>query len=164
MKNILVISLLFLLASCSQSHKDEVIVPEDSGYYIVSKMNNLDWKGTLYVKKDANQDTLNIGGSFERPTTGTESLWMRIKFNGVGIYPLTGRQMSFSTVIGGDAFMNRYDLIVGESAKMVITKYDSTSKILEGTFEGILRQSRADVNSLDSLNVVDGKFRGYIGL
>lgn len=139
-----------------------MITPEGTEYYIVSNINNQNWKGAVYVRQDWDPDTLYIGGTFDRPAVGTESLQMRIKFKGLGVYPLTGRQLNFSTIVGGDGIMNSYILAAGDSAKMEITKYDSTSKVLEGIFEGTLKKQHGDTTLPNSLHFVNGKFRGKI--
>jgi hypothetical protein len=160
MKNILVILLTFLTVSCCHNKEGETIAPEESGFYIIAKCNNQDWKGDVAIMSKLIPDTLLIWGSVEAQGIGVDELEMRVKFKGVGSYEMTTGQVSLRNVVGGDGVMGVFELARGESVKLEVTRYDSTSQIMEGKFEGILRKRHGDVDLPESLSFVSGRFRG----
>lgn len=140
------------LLSC---HENEDPVQGDN--FITALRNGVAWKGTCEMEIDSN-DTLRIWGRDRE-----ENLHMRVKFDGVGRYELTGRRAWFYQTVGGDVLVSEYTLPAGATGELMITGYDSTSRTLDGTFDINLAKARANPdNNIDHFHFTNGRLLGTI--
>lgn len=75
------------------------------------------------------QDSLYISGS-----VGSQYLSMHIKFTGTGKYVLTGKQVGYMLLLGGDGLMAQYYADPTAESVLNIGAYDEENKIISGSF------------------------------
>jgi hypothetical protein len=148
MKNILIISLVLLIVSCSKDD-DTSVVPGTS--VLSMKINGTQWSGNIIGNMvDETTDNLVVQ-SFN---TSPESFGFTIEdFTGVGDYP-TSQGSNFT-----GALFSRKDKVIfsggGTDIKYKVTSIEGsgTSKKGHGTFSGIMKSSAGEV-----LTITEGKF------
>jgi hypothetical protein len=115
-----------LIYSC---HKDSKVVPAD--YYFKANKNGAGWGGQGSASAIPG-DSLRLTAL--KPT-GEEQIYINIKFNGLGTYPLTGTQAAFFTTVGMDVLTSHYRLDTTKNRSLTILSYSTKTRIISGTFE-----------------------------
>lgn len=102
------------------------------------------------------QDSLDIFG-----VGSEESMYIRIKFNGVGKYLLNGKQASYTTTIGQDVRLSNYALDPSNVSTFIITDYNASEQIILGTFNIFMIRTygNPETDYPKNLNFSEGKFR-----
>ena len=117
---------IVLIYSC---HKDSKVIPAD--YYFKASKNGTDW--------GAQGSTYTIPGDSLKLTAlnpaGEEQMYINIKFNGDGTYPLTGKQAAFFTTAGMDVITSNYSLDSAKTSWITVSSYNAKTRIISGTFE-----------------------------
>jgi len=154
MNKIAAILLVLIITSC---HQDDRVGINS----VFAKRNNLDWIGTTEISLDRVTDTLTFFGIANRPND--EVIVMKIKFNGTGSYSLTKDQGLYYSTVGGDVWTSEYRLAPNTVGEIVISKYEPTEKLIEGSFEISLKKERSNPeNNIDFYNFTQGTFKGQI--
>jgi hypothetical protein len=139
----------FLIYSC---HKDSKVIPAD--YYFSANKNGTGWgaQGNTYSIPG---DSLRLAAF--RPT-GEEHINISIKFDGNGIYLLTGNQAEFFTTIGLDVLTSHYRLDTTRNNSLTILSYSTKTGIISGRFElHVLKDG--DPNEYVPIDFNNGMFR-----
>jgi hypothetical protein len=156
MKKIALILLTVALISCQDDNT--AALPENS--FSVNR-NYATWEGITEIHLDSNTDTLTFLGVGSRPNA--EIIVMKTRFQGLGAYPLTKNQGYYYTLVGGDVLTSEYTLAPNVDGQLVLSRYDSTKKILEGSFNVLLKKKGSSpANHTDVLVFTNGKFRGKV--
>jgi hypothetical protein len=145
---ILLIALSILTYSCKKD-KNQTIT--DTNFYITGLKNNNSWTGTPFA--GILGDTLFISGGLSQ-----EGVRMKIKFNSVNSYVLTGNQSDLTQSING-AVTAQYKLRTDTVSQVNITAYDATNQIYEGNFTLKLVQSYPISANPVRVSFTNGKFR-----
>ena len=88
---------------------------------------------------------------------------MKIKFQGLGQYPLRKNQASYYSTIGGDVLASDYRLAPNSIGQLIISEFDIENKLVEGNFRLRLNKKWSySEDNVDVLNLSDGKFKGKI--
>ncbi len=153
--NLILVSLLFLsfgIVSCDNDDN------QDEPNFILSKINEVNWNGVPEININHVNDTLTLLGS------GNEQVVVfKIKFNGEGVYNLSGTQANYYTTIGGDVITSLYTLGTSSSSQITITEYNSEQNIVKGNFElSLLKEWSNPENNENSLSFTNGQFKGNI--
>ena len=127
MKKLLTIVCCAVCVITSSCHKDSKVIPQD--FYFKFSKNGSGWGGVAYANKITG-DSLRIT-AFR--ATSEEQLYIDIKFNGTGTYPLTLGQAKFFTTIGMDALTSEYGLDPSQNSQLVISSYDAKTNIISGS-------------------------------
>ncbi|MEP6612017.1 MAG: DUF6252 family protein [Mucilaginibacter sp.] len=138
MKKLLAIvccAVCMIIYSC---HKDSKVIPQD--FYFKSSKNGVAWGAQGSAAKILG-DSLRITAF--RPT-GEEQLYVDIKFNGAGTYPLTPGQAKFFTTIGMDVLTSEYRLDTTQHSKLVISGYDAKNNIISGSGDFYMLKNSPD--------------------
>jgi len=156
MKQVVSLILVLVVAvSCSENES----APGEN--FVSVKRNGQTWTGAARIYLDDTKDTLVIEGISD--PANTEVVGMRIKFNGIGTYPLEKQQGYYYTTIGGDVLTTTYKLNPAASGVLVISDYNPKKKHIEGIFEMSVKQDWSYMeNPADVLNFTDGLFQGKI--
>lgn len=153
MKGIVAFFLISIMISC---HEGEL-----THNYVSAKRNSLGWIGYPEIRIDNATDTLTFLGIANRPND--EVIVIKIKFEGIGSYTLTKDQGYYYTTVGGDVLTSEYRLSPNTVGQIVISKYEETTRSIEGSFEMSLKKERSNpANNIDIFNFTDGSFRGKI--
>lgn len=152
---ILIITLGFF--SCKNDKEKESVDPEN--YSFSAEKNNEKWAGTTSIQlKSADSDTVSFFFTANHPND--EVLVINVKFNGTGVYPLNKNQAFYYSTVGGDVIVSRYAMGAEESGNLTITKYDTTQKLIEGTFDlSLKKQSANPENNVDILKFTNSTFK-----
>lgn len=141
---------IVLIYSC---HKDSKVVPAD--YYFKAGKNGTDWgaQGSTYTIPG---DSLKLTALNQ---AGGEQMYIDIKFNGNGTYPLTGKQAAFSITTGTDVITSNYRLDTTQTSSLVISSYNTKTRIISGTFMLHVLLDSSDPNVYVPINFGNGVFR-----
>ena len=143
---------LIALAACS-CKKDNTVAQED--FYFQARKNNTAWVANANSYYTPGEDTLRIQ-AFK--TDSEQQIFLALKFNGKGTYPLKGSRSGFLTTIGQDAVTSQYRLNEKKANALIITDYNSSTQVITGRFE--LNLVRDDyTNALTPLVFSKGSFR-----
>jgi hypothetical protein len=143
MKKILAViccAVCVIVASC---HKDSKVIPQD--FYFKSSNNGVAW-GAQGTAAKIPGDSIRITAF--RPA-GEEQLYIDIKFNGAGTYPLTLGQARFFTTVGMDVLTSDYRLDTTQHSKLVISSYDAKNKIISGSGDLYMLKNSTDYVQLN---------------
>ncbi len=127
MKKLLAVVCCAVSLIISSCHKDSKVIPQD--FYFNSSKNGVDWGAVVSTTKILG-DSLRITAF--KPA-GEEQLYIDIKFNGPGTYPLALGQAKFFTTIGMDVLTSEYRLDTTLHSKLVISSYDAKNNIISGS-------------------------------
>jgi hypothetical protein len=145
---------LSLLSAC---HTD---APLNNGKFSTKK-NGTTLTGDVTLRLDKTTDSLYIFAIAHKPND--EVIGMTIKFNGIGEYTLTKNQAFYYSTVGGDVIVSEYKLPENMSARLVISRYTTGDKIVEGTFTMTLHQSMSNPpSSISTLTLEEGTFKARI--
>jgi hypothetical protein len=145
---------LCVLFSC---HTD---APLNNGIFSIKK-NGTVLTGDVTLRLDKTTDTLYIFAIAHKPNE--EVIGMTIKFNGTGEYTLTKNQAFYYATVGGDVIVSEYKLPENTTARVVISRYTTGDKIVEGTFTMTLHQSMSNPpNTINILTLEEGTFKARI--
>jgi hypothetical protein len=87
-------------------------------------------------------------------------LVINVKFDGTGVYTLNKNQAFYYSTIGGDVISSRYVMSSEDTGRLVILKYDTIHKQIEGNFEISLRKQSANPdNNVDVLKFTNSSFK-----
>lgn len=151
------LAILFLaLGIFSCKNNKESLAPEN--YLFSAEKNDEKWSGTTEIQLQApDADTLTL---LFKADNLSEVLWVKIKFNEIGTYPLKGNQAGYYSMVGGDGITSRYVMDNGETGQLIITKYNPAQKLIEGKFDVSLRKQYANPeNNIDVLKFSNGCFK-----
>jgi hypothetical protein len=141
---------IVLIYSC---HKDSKVIPAD--YYFKVNKNGADW--------GAQGSTYTIPGDSLKLTAlspvGGEQIYVNIKFNGTGTYPLTGKQAAFFISTGMDVITSNYRLDTTQTSSLVVLSYNTKTRIISGTFELHVLLDSSDPNVYVPISFTNGIFR-----
>jgi len=127
MKKLLTVVCCAVCIIISSCHKDSKVIPQD--FYFNSSKNGADWGAVVSASKILG-DSLRITAF--KPV-GEEQLYIDIKFNGPGTYPLALGQAKFFTTVGMDVVTSEYRLDTTQHSKLVISSYDAKNHIVSGS-------------------------------
>ena len=125
-----------------------IIDPSDEsrGYYFAATKNGRGWQGQAEASFQGEERTTLVilgvlpGGQ----ALPEEVVGIRLLFNGLGMYPVEPEAGFYYTVIGGDVVDRQYESFGSVDDQAVISRYDSTARIIEGTFRLRLKNTRAE--------------------
>jgi hypothetical protein len=147
------IILLFIVFSCSDDKeagiKNTIAAEKDSDT----------WAGRTEMNLNAVPDTLVILGIAKE-----EVLVMKIRFNGIGTYPLLKNQAIYYTTVGGDVLTSEYKSDAGNHVgELIITGYDENNKVIQGTFQINLKKVWSNPeNNITAVTFSKGLFNGKV--
>jgi hypothetical protein len=103
-------------------------------------------------------DSIAVGGLSQ-----DAGIRMHIKFNGKGIYTLTGNQAKYYQKINSDT-VSRYNIGVANGSSLEVTDYDSTNRVIAGKFTLNLKGLSLLASSVypDSVKYSKGQFSVYL--
>lgn len=133
-------------------HKDSKVVPAD--YYFKADKNGTSWgaQGSTYAIPG---DSLKLTALNPE---GGEQIYINIKFNGDGTYPLNGKQAAFFTTDGTGGITGNYRLDTNKTSWVTVSSYNAKTRIISGTFElHVLKDS--DPNMYASIDFTNAVFR-----
>jgi hypothetical protein len=158
MKKIAIVLLVLTLVACEDNDKEN---PTAGGEFVWAKRNNVTWSGAADISIDHASDTMTIFGVADRPND--EVLMMRIKFNGVGTYPLVKNQARYYSTVGGDIVVSEYRLASDVAGSLMVLDYDAATKIIQGQFDVQLKK-RISVpeNNIETFSFTKGVFKGTV--
>jgi hypothetical protein len=139
-----------LIFSC---HKDTKVVPAD--YYFRASQNGADWAAPASTDYIAG-DSLHLIAV--KPTNG-EQIFINIKFNGIGMYPLTGRQAAYFTASSMDAPTTRYKLDFTKPSFLNVKSYSTQTHVISGRFELHVLKDSNNPNEYVPIDFTGGLFR-----
>ncbi len=153
MKRLVVVYIAFsilFIAGCKKQQVDT--------FFITTKKNNINYSffpAPTYTDKDS----LDIFGSGPE-----ESLYIRIKFNGLGKYILKEKQARYNNTIGSDVAISNYILDPTIESTFIITGYNSSGNIITGTFNIFMIRTYGNPETAypKNLNFSNGKFRLHL--
>ncbi|MBD1392837.1 DUF6252 family protein [Mucilaginibacter glaciei] len=130
--------------NCCDVYYDPYFVAERNGTNVIAA------PGSAKV----GTDTISIFG-----VSNQAGVRMRFKFNGKGIYQLSGNQSKYYQVIGSDT-VSRYNLGVAAGSSVEVTAYDSTNRIIGGKFTLNMKRTFPVTSSVypDSVKFTKGQF------
>lgn len=138
MKKLLTVICCAVCVIAASCHKDSKVIPRD--FYFKASKNGVAWGGVATAYKITG-DSLRIS-AFRQ--TGEEQLYINIKFNGPGTYPLSPGEAEFLTTIGMDAVTGEYHLDPTQNSKLVISSYDAKNNIIAGGGELYMLKNSTD--------------------
>ncbi len=117
------------------------------------------WKGSAEASfRSADPGTLVILGVRGNPAYPDDVVGIRLKFSGPGTYAVASEQGFYYTLIGGDVVDKSYRTFGSAYDQVVITRYDSLTKIVEGEMQLRLKDERQEDEVLFSV----GRFRAKV--
>lgn len=140
-----------LLASCIKDRNDCCRVYYDP--YFTALRN-----GTQVIAQPGSAkigtDSISVFG-----VSNQAGVRMRFKFNGKGVYALSGNQSKYYQVIGNDT-VSRYNLGTAAGSSVEVTAYDSINRIIGGKFTLNMKRSFPATSSTyaDSVKFTKGQF------
>ena len=154
MKKLAILFLALGIYACQNDN--ESLNPEN--YLFSAEKNDEKWSGTTEIQLQApDSDTLTL---LFKANNSNEVLWVKIKFDDTGSYPLKGGQAGFYSTAGGDGITSRYGMSAGDLGQLVVTKYNPAQKLIEGTFDVSLTKQYANPeNNIDFLKFSSGCFK-----
>jgi len=158
MRNMLLTLLALGIFSCQDTDQAEPQLAENT--FSVQR-NNVKWSGVPEIRLDAETDSLTFLGISNAPND--EVIVMKIKFQGLGQYTLIKNQAYYYSTVGGDVLTSKYKLAPNSIGQLIVSKYDKDKKSIEGTFDIMLKNDWSySENTIDTLNLTDGNFKGKI--
>jgi hypothetical protein len=148
---IILAALPLLLTACLKDNNNCCAVYYDP--YFVAERN-----GTGVVAQPGSAkvgtDSISVFG-----VSNQAGVRMRFKFNGKGIYALSGNQSKYYQVIGSDT-VSRYNLGTAPGSSVEIVDYDSINRIIGGKFTLNMKRTFPVTSSTypDSVKFTKGKF------
>jgi hypothetical protein len=148
---IILVALPLLLTACLKDNNNCCAVYYDP--YFVAERN-----GTGVIAQPGSAkvgaDSISVFG-----VSNQAGVRMRFKFNGKGIYALTGNQSKYYQVIGNDT-VSRYNLGTAPGSSVEITAYDSINRIIGGKFTLNMKKTFPITSSIypDSVKFTNGQF------
>ncbi len=148
---ILLAATVVVAFSCKKSDQPSNMSPD---YFIDASQNGTNWSGTPQAYHQGT-DTVVITGSGNR-----QLLALRINFQGVGNYSLTGNQGSLLLMYGEAIIAGRYRIGTGSESTVNITAYDATNKTITGTFNVKLANAvTTDTTNPQNIVFTSGAFK-----
>ncbi len=151
---VLQVALFSLCIGIISCDNDNELQPD----FISANLNAQSWKALPELTIDTRTDTLTLLG------VGNEQvIAFKLKFNGEGVYDLSGTQANYYTTVGGDALTSLYTLGETASSQITITAYNSEQNTIKGNFEIVLVKEWSNPeNDLNELNFTQGRFKATI--
>lgn len=119
------------------------------------------WNGSAYASfRSADPGTLLIQGVRRTNEYTEDVVGIRLKFSGPGTYVVASEQGFYDTLIGGDVLDKSYRTFGSAYDQVVITRYDSLAKVVEGEMQ--LRLKNMDERQGDEVLFSLGRFRAKI--
>ncbi|GLU53763.1 DUF6252 family protein [Dyadobacter frigoris] len=148
--------LFFALGIFSCKKDKESFAPEN--YLFSAEKNDEKWTGTTEISLQApDSDTLTL---LFKANNSNEVLWVKIKFNEIGSYPLKGNQAGYYSTVGGDVISSNYVMANGDVGHLTVTKYNPAQKLIEGTFDiSLTKQYANPENNINILKFANGCFK-----
>lgn len=141
-------------------HETEVM-PRITEEFVSARKNDVAWNGLPEIHLNSATDTLTFLAIANQPND--EVLFMKLRFDGAGVYELTGNQAYYYTTVGGDVLTSEYKLVSGVAGILYVENYNAAEHLLEGSFRLTLAKERSNPeNDTPTLHFTDGSFRGYI--
>ncbi|RYY34915.1 MAG: hypothetical protein EOP46_11810 [Sphingobacteriaceae bacterium] len=112
------------LSACRKENKICCDVPEHD--FILANIKDTTW--TAELQTTYYRDSLNLWAQH-----GEEHLFFRLKFNGLGKYPLKATEGTFFYTVGMDVITGQY-ITADNAGEINITLYDKAKNIIEGNF------------------------------
>lgn len=104
-------------------------------------------------------DSLYLFAERGVPTRGTsEILGIRVELAGVGSYALSGSQVQFSVLIGGDGIASSRQGSSAVPGVLTLTALGATGELVTGTLRVLLTPSPEDSPALTPVEFTDGVF------
>ncbi|NER17546.1 DUF6252 family protein [Spongiivirga citrea] len=145
------IFLLLLTLGIISCNNDDQLEPD----FISAEINEKNWNGIPEINVNNVNDTLTLLGS------GNEQVvFFKIKYNGEGVYNLSGSQANFYTTVSGDVITSLYTLGENTSSQITITEHNLEQNILKGNFQISLIQKWSNPeNNVNLLSFTNGQFK-----
>jgi hypothetical protein len=149
---IILAALPLLLTACLKDNNNKCCNVYYDPYFIAQKngVNVYAYPGSAKI----GTDSISVFG-----VSNEAGLRMRFKFNGKGIYALSGNQSKYYQVIGSDT-VSRYNLGTAPGSSVEITAYDSINRIIGGKFTLNMKRTFPVTSSTypDSVKFTKGQF------
>ncbi|WP_159473234.1 DUF6252 family protein [Dyadobacter sp. 3J3] len=154
MRKLAISFLVLVLFSCKKD--EESIAPEN--YLFSAERNDEKWSGATEISlQTPDSDTLTL---LFKANYSSEILWIKIKFNDTGYYPLKANQAGYYSTVGGDVLVSRYVMTSNDTGQLTVTNYNPTKKLIEGTFDlSLTKQYANPENNNDILKFSNGCFK-----
>lgn len=154
MRNIAAFLLILCLSACKGNDSD----PDN---YLTATKNNADWRGNALMELDPAHNIFRIFAETSQHKSVSESISIQIEWKGVGTYILKEREIECNVSYQGDVRTGAYYLPPSRTAKLVITKYDAGTNMIEGNFEALLNKFYSNPDTeIDTFQFSGGKFAG----
>lgn len=134
---------------------------EPDGFYFIANKDGRSWTGQAEAsfQGEARTTLVILGVLPGGQALPEEVVGVRIPFKGPGTYPVEAEAGFYYTVIGGDVVDRQYDSFGSESDHVVISRYDSTASVVEGSFRLQVKNIKA---ADDQVNFRVSGFRARI--
>ena len=124
-KSLLLFAIVALaLTACRKERRMCCDIPEHD--FIMADIKDTTWVAELQTTYY--RDSLNLWAQ-----RGEEHLFFRLKFNGIGKYPLKATEGTFFHTVGMDVITSQY-ITTDNAGEINITLYDKAKNIIEGNF------------------------------
>jgi hypothetical protein len=124
---IILATLPLLLTACLKNNNNNKCCNVYYDPYFIAQKNGVNvyaYPGSAKI----GTDSISVFG-----VSNDAGLRMRFKFNGKGVYALSGNQSKYYQVIGSDT-VSRYNLGTAVGSSVEVTTYDSINRIIGGKF------------------------------
>ena len=147
MRTTLVLSLVLVLLLPGALHC-AIVGPSDEtrGFYFTASKDGRVWSGLAEASfQGEDRTTLVILGVQQDEQALTEEVvGIRLPFSGPGTYPIEPEAGFYYTVLDGDLLVSQFESFGSADDRAVISRYDSTAKVIEGTFRLRLKNTRVE--------------------
>ena len=139
-----------------------LIGPESSDeFFFQAIKDRRGWNGSAEASfRSAEPGTLVILGVRRTNEYTEDVVGVRLKFSGPGTYAVASEQGFYDTLIGGDLLDKSYRTFGSAYDQVVITRYDSLTKVVEGKMQ--LRLKNNDERQGDEVLFSLGRFRAKV--
>jgi hypothetical protein len=123
---------IFSLATLFSFSCEHSVVPNASHYYFEIKLNGSRWYGRSEAELRKNGQ-LVVWGIKGESLALFEDIFVEITFNGEGTYKINSQKAVWRSWEGGDVIVGFVASKGSNMDKLIITKYDQSTGIIQGT-------------------------------
>ncbi|MBD1392838.1 DUF6252 family protein [Mucilaginibacter glaciei] len=158
MKKLLIAAVIMFAAisfSCKKNDANCCIPPYQP--FTTAEKNGAKWDAAVSASKFKGDSVAIVGAQTE------ERLIMQIKFNGKGLYNLTGNQALFFTTVGQDVITSFYNVDNSTVSTLEITDYNNAKGTITGTYYVALKKEpNRYVGAPETIRFLKGRFTTYL--
>jgi len=147
------------IASCNPNNG--CYAPPASSLFINAKRNDTLWSA-IPGNSTLRNDTITIKAAGIDRTLFRDTLGIRIKYIGTGVYTLTKSQVSYHSVAVNSAAINNYTLDTLYANSLTITAFDQMSATIKGSFNIKFIDLNASPGKPGDISFLGGQY--YIAL